>query len=227
MWAQLAAKEAPSDTPARPIQIVGGGTISAPKQETRLGMQLVEPSCKATHDQFAMFVRGVEAILLQWTALHLVALHHDSDAMQFVHDEILEWYWNDGEVLTDELEVYFEDFFAKCSVMLEDNSENEVADAIHKVYYEVCHNKFDIVVMYEERLHNYRKANVLGQSTFGGEWEGGATGGMVERVDDNGAGEAEDEEDAPCTEAYSRNATNQSVHNLFSRAGANSGFFYN
>ena len=90
-WAQLAAAQPAEGGPVRPTQVVGGGTMSGgPAQETRLGLQLVEPSCKATNDQFAYFVRGVEAILLQWTALHLVTLHHDSDAMQFIHDEILE-----------------------------------------------------------------------------------------------------------------------------------------
>ena len=120
------------------------------------------------------------------------------------------------------MEVYFEDFFSKCSVILEDKSENEVSMAIHKVYYEVCHNRFDIVANYEERLLNYRKASVVEASVFGGEWHGNATGGMAERLDEGEEGYGDE---APHSEGYSRNGEQQSVHDMFNRAGANSGFF--
>ena len=152
----------------------------------------VRPPLRANAEQFKYFIRGVEAILLQWTALLLVNNNRDNVALQTVHDEVLGWFYDDGEVFSDQLESYFEDFFGQTHVVIEDGSPKEVADAIYECYVKCCNNDGSAVETYEHRLELYRKINPVAQSVYAGEFVGTEDGG-VSKISGGGGGDEDDD----------------------------------
>lgn len=148
--------------------------------------------CRCNAEQFREFVKGVEAVLSQWTALLLVARHLDAGALQTIHDEVLNWFWEDGEVFSDELQNYFEDFFeAVRYVMVEDGSVKEVSDVLHDMFVQCSKGDYTSVEYYVRALPLYQQANPVQQSVFAGSWATDAEGNQV----NFGANEEESDDD--------------------------------
>ena len=161
-------------------------------QNVPLGFQLLPAALKATPEQFQRFVQGVEAVLSQWTALLLVNHHHDRTAASTIRHDLLRWFFEDGEVYSDELEVYFEDFFSSARyVAVEDGSCKEVADVLHEMYCRCCRDDPSMVEHFQRCLLNYQAVNPVARSVFEGIWEGDADGGRI-RIDADDSGGDED-----------------------------------
>jgi pre-rRNA-processing protein TSR2 len=144
---------------------------------------------RCNEEQFKGFVAGIEAVLSQWTALLLVTHHRDGEALKIIRDEIVNWFWEDGEVYSDELEQYFDDFFESVRyVMVEDGSSKEVSDVMHSMYVTCAKNDFSMIHHYQQMLVVFQQANPVQQSVFGGNWAMDEAGQQV-NVD------AEDEDD--------------------------------
>ena len=153
--------------------------MTAPPQS--IGAMLRGTPLRATEPQFRQFVRGLDAILQQWTALILVCRNRDETALQCIRDEVLEWFFETGEVYSDELEEYFDDFFSSVRhVSVEDGSTKEVSDAIHDVYCTCCRDDFSLVERYVQMLQGYLQYNNADRSVFQGWWEGSAAGVPVQ-----------------------------------------------
>eukprot|EP00796_Vickermania_ingenoplastis_P008697 gene8697-6117_t len=143
--------------------------------------------CRATEPQFQQFAAGASSVLRQWTALNLVTLHCDPSAADHLLQHVLQWFLRDGEVYSDELELFFEDFFAAArSVVLEDDSMKEVGDTLHDMYCMCCHDDFSKVQHFLSMETMYRQMDPIAHSMNGtvdndladdadlGEAEGGA-----------------------------------------------------
>lgn len=171
---------------------------------------------RCNENQFKAFVAGVEAVLQQWTALLLVTHHRDGEALKIIRDEIVNWFLEDGEVYSDELEQYFDDFFQSVRyVMVEDGSSKEVSDVMHNMYVACARDDFSLIQHYHQTLEVFRQANPVQQSVFAGNWamdESGQQMNCAEEDEDEDGGnednegcatggggviEAEDEEASP------------------------------
>lgn len=148
----------------------------------------------ATEEQFQLFVRGADAVLHQWTALLLVARHRDTQAANQLRNDVIQWFYEDGEVYADELEDYFVDFFEETSrhVSVEDGSCNEVARVLHDMYVSVAKGDASHVERYVASLAVYQAHDPVQQSAFGGMWSGTADG---QQVQDNEASDEDDDDD--------------------------------
>ncbi|CUG88676.1 Hypothetical protein, putative [Bodo saltans] len=150
-------------------------------------------------EQFKGFVAGIEAVLQQWTALLLVTRHRDGEALKIIRDEIVNWFWEEGEVYSDELEQYFDDFFESVRyVMVEDGSSKEVSDVMHSMYVTCAKDDYTMIHHYQQMLVVFQQANPVQQSVFGGNWAMDETGQQVnceaegdEDNDDDGAEQTE------------------------------------
>lgn len=136
---------------------------------------------RANEAQFAQFARGLGAVLQQWTALQLVALHCDNRAPGVLYDDLCAWHQKDGEVYVDDMEVYFDDFFDNVRfVRIEDDSMREVSNVLHNMYCRCCLNDFSLVEQYVQSLAAYQQANPVAMSVNGGtaeDLDDGAEGG--------------------------------------------------
>ncbi|ORC91700.1 uncharacterized protein TM35_000052960 [Trypanosoma theileri] len=142
--------------------------------QQNLGFQFVREPYRATEVQFQQFVRGMEAVLNQWTALHLVSQHCDAFALQSMFQELVSWFQTDGEVYSDDLELFFENFFAEArSVIIEDDSMKEVGDVLHEMYCRCCQNDFTQVEQFVASLEVYRRVNPVRLSVNGDTGEEG------------------------------------------------------
>ncbi|KAG8345589.1 hypothetical protein ERJ75_000192800 [Trypanosoma vivax] len=129
-------------------------------QQTPPGLQLIRQPYRATAEQFQRFVTGLDAVLNQWTALHLVAQHCDLLAISSMYRELVSWFEVDGEVYADDLEIFFENFFTEVrSVIVEDDSMKEVGEVLHDMYCRCCQNDFSTVERYVSTLDVYRRLN--------------------------------------------------------------------
>ncbi|KAH9593027.1 hypothetical protein LSM04_005205 [Trypanosoma melophagium] len=136
--------------------------------QQHVGFQLVREPYRATEAQFQQFVRGMEAVLNQWTALHLVSQHCDAFALHSMFKELVSWFQTDGEVYSDDLEIFFEGFFAEArSVIIEDDSMKEVGDVLHEMYCRCCQNDFTQVEQFVASLEIYRRVNPVCLSVNG------------------------------------------------------------
>jgi hypothetical protein len=158
---------------------------------------------RATPEQLAVFLQGLDAVLLQWTALNLIVEHNDSNAANEMRNVLHSWFAEEGEVYSDELEDCFDHFFLDTrNAALEDGSPKEVADALHQMYYECCANNDESVRRYQQMLVVYQQSGVTNMCTFeGGEGDDDDAGDDDEvPYDDDlgeGAGYDEDDADAP------------------------------
>ncbi|KEG11603.1 pre-rRNA-processing protein TSR2 [Trypanosoma grayi] len=149
------------------------------QQQQGQGFQLIREPYRATEEQFRLFVSGLDAVLNQWTALHLVAQHCDALALQSMYQELITWFQTDGEVYSDDLEIFFENFFAEArSVVLEDDSMKEVGDLLHNMYCRCCQNDYSLVEQYVASLAVYQQVNPVRLSVNAG--DDGTSGGAVE-----------------------------------------------
>lgn len=120
---------------------------------------------RATPLQFEQFAQGVRAVFGQWTALNLVTLHCDPRAGQNLLNEVLQWFDRSGEVYSDELELFFEDYFAAArSVVLEDDSMKEVSDVLHEMYCRCCRDDYSVVSHFVSLQPLYQQLNPIAQS---------------------------------------------------------------
>ncbi|RNF08213.1 pre-rRNA-processing protein TSR2 [Trypanosoma conorhini] len=139
------------------------------QQQPPPGFQLVRAPYRATEAQFHAFVRGLDAVLNQWTALHLVAQHCDGLALQSMYQELIAWFQSEGELYSDDLEIFFEDFFTEArSVVIEDDSMKEVGDVLHEMYCRCCQNDFGLVEQYLASWEVYRQVNPVRLSVDAG-----------------------------------------------------------
>ncbi|RNF00651.1 pre-rRNA-processing protein TSR2 [Trypanosoma rangeli] len=133
------------------------------------GFPLVRSPYRATEAQFQAFVRGLDAVLNQWTALHLVAQHCDGLALQSMYQELIAWFLSEGELYSDDLEIFFENFFTEArSVVIEDDSMKEVGDVLHEMYCRCCQNDFSLVEQYLASWEVYRQVNPVRLSVDAG-----------------------------------------------------------
>lgn len=164
------------------------------------GAGLVRPPYRASAEQFSEFVRGVEAVLNQWTALHLVAHHCDPHSLPNLFHSVTAWFEQVGEVYSDELEDFFTEFFESVrSVIIEDDSMKEISDVLHDMYCRCCQNDYSLVSKYQQSLGVYRQMNPVAMSVNG---DGEADeDGNVEYLDEgaleNGEEMADANEEAP------------------------------
>jgi pre-rRNA-processing protein TSR2 len=122
---------------------------------------------RVTDNQLQVFLTGLDAVLMQWTALNLVTEHTDATAAQALRSYLVAWFTEVGEVYSDELEDYFDAFFLEARfAAIEDGSQKEVADALHLMYCECCENNDSSVRMYTASLEAYRAAGVAQMCTF-------------------------------------------------------------
>lgn len=182
--------------------------------------------CRATEPQFQQFARGLAAVMNQWTALHLVAQYCDASAFQNLYQDLIDWHVRDGEVYSDELELFFEDFFGTArSVVIEDDSMKEVGDVLHDMYCRCCKDDFTRVEHFVNTEVIFRRENPVAMSVNGtgdgndfDEDIGGLTFGEAEAAaangedglyhgnedgegEDDGNEENENEEEAPVQRA--------------------------
>ncbi|CBH17067.1 hypothetical protein, conserved [Trypanosoma brucei gambiense DAL972] len=130
------------------------------QQQVPVGLQLMRQPYRATAEQFQRFIVGLDAVLNQWTALHLVSQHCDLSALTSMYRELVSWFQKDGEVYSDDLEIFFENFFGEArSVIVEDDSMKEVGDVLHDMYCRCCQNDFSTVERYVASLEVYRRVN--------------------------------------------------------------------
>lgn len=150
----------------------------------------------SNEEQFDTFVAGVEALLQQWTALLLVNQHRDANALVSVRNYVVDWFFEEGEVYSDELEVYFLSCFENDrNVSVEDGSCKEVADIIAKMYVQCANGNNAETQKWCASLPVYQSANPVQASVFGGTWAGDAEGHQVlvsnnNQNDDDGDGES-------------------------------------
>lgn len=177
-------------------------------QELAMQMLMRDPY-RATPEQLSAFLRGLRAVINQWTALHLVCLHCDSNALTNLHRDLVEWITEDGEVYADDLEVYFEEFFQSTrSVQIEDDSMKEVSVVLHNMYCRCCQNDFSMVEQFVQSEELYRRQNPVAMSVGAGcedeNWTAAPAnldqlmaadaGAEVEGEEDEGEAENEEEE---------------------------------
>jgi pre-rRNA-processing protein TSR2 len=175
---------------------------------------LVQPPLRCTQEQMSWFVKGVEAVLQQWTALLLVQNHVAELTSNFRNGELnpmvelrfslLSWFERDGEVYADELEDYLEEFFendVRC-VRVEDGSIKEVSVALHNMYCQCAKNDPSVAQQYVVSLARYNGVALsCSDGTAGGE---NATGVDVDG-DDEDDGSA-DSDVAPSSRPLDLNA---------------------
>lgn len=211
----------------------------AGQQQQSTGFMLLQKHnaapVRCNEEQFKGFVAGIEAVLQQWTALLLVTHHRDGEALKIIRDEIVNWFLEEGEVYSDELEQYFDDFFESVRyVMVEDGSSKEVSDVMHNMYVRCAHDDYSIIHHYQQMLVVYQQANPVQQSVFGGNWAMDESGQQVNcegegEDDDNGdeeqvageaSGQAEDEEaePAPLAAAEARPKPQQNKKNPYKKS---------
>ncbi|KPA80935.1 hypothetical protein ABB37_04331 [Leptomonas pyrrhocoris] len=124
---------------------------------------------RASDEQFQVFSHGLSAVLQQWTALQLVALHCDARAPAVLYEDLCAWHQRDGEVFADDMEIYFEDFFDNVrEVKIEDDSMKEVATVLHNMYCRCCANDSSVADHYLQTLPIYTQTNPVGMSVNGG-----------------------------------------------------------
>lgn len=117
---------------------------------------------RATEEQYQYFVIGVSAVFQQWTALRLVVNHCDPNAGNTLYNEVVQWFLRDGEVYSDELELFLEDFFSQeRSVILEDDSAKEVGDILQAMYCDCCEGNYAKVELYRSAAGLYQQQNTL------------------------------------------------------------------
>jgi pre-rRNA-processing protein TSR2 len=122
---------------------------------------------RATDEQLHVFFHGLDAVLMQWTALNLVTMHTDSTAATEVRSHVRQWFQHTGEVYSDELEDYFEHFFSETrSASIEDDSPKEVADVLHTMYCQCCDNNDSLVKTMQASLVAYQQSGVANMCTF-------------------------------------------------------------
>jgi pre-rRNA-processing protein TSR2 len=157
---------------------------------------------RANDEQFQVFSRGLDAVLQQWTALQLVALHCDARAPAVLYEDLCAWHQRDGEVFVDDMEVYFEDFFDNVrEVKIEDDSMKEVATVLHDMYCRCCLNDWSVAEHYQQTLPIYAQMNPVSMSVNGGTAEdladdaeeGDDDGEEGEDVDNGGLDNEEEE----------------------------------
>lgn len=147
---------------------------------------------RATDEQLAVFVTGLDAVLMQWTALNLVTQHNDPTSAQSLREHLIGWFTEVGEVYSDEMEDYFEEFFLQTRfAAIEDGSPKEVGDALHQMYCECCSNNDASVRQYISSLEAYRQAGVAQMCTFHNE------GGEGESDDEGCVDDYDDGDDPP------------------------------
>lgn len=123
---------------------------------------------RTTDQQFEGFASGLRSVLRQWTALNLVTLHCDARAGANLESYVLQWFHSQGEVYSDELELFFEDFFAAArSVAIEDDSIKEVSDVLHEMYCRCALNDFSKVEEFMAAEENYMRMNPVAASVNG------------------------------------------------------------
>ncbi|CCW60970.1 unnamed protein product [Phytomonas sp. EM1] len=133
------------------------------------GASLVRPPCRANELQFQRFTTGLAAVLNQWTALHLVAQHCNRNALSTLYQDLVDWHEKNGEVYSDEMEDFFEEFFSTAhSVLIEDDSMKEVADVLHDMYCRCCQDDFSIVERFVQLEATYRQLDPVGRSVNAG-----------------------------------------------------------
>nr|CCC94766.1 conserved hypothetical protein [Trypanosoma congolense IL3000] len=165
------------------------------QQQGPSGFQVVRPPFRATPEQFERFIVGLDAVLNQWTALHLVARHCDLSALTLMRRELVKWFQTDGEVYSDDLELFFENFFAEArAVIIEDDSMKEVGDVLHDMYCRCCQDDFSTVERYVSSLEVYRNVNPvqLSVNMCGADDEDGVEG-EEEGCKDDACGERDGE----------------------------------
>lgn len=135
---------------------------------------VVAPPCRTNEAQFQQFTRGLAAVLNQWTALHLVAQHCDSQAFPNLFQDLVDWHVRDGEVYSDEMELFFEEFFNSArSVIIEDDSMKEVGDVLHDMYCRCSRDDYSTVEHFVQTEVVYRQTNPLAMCVNGGTGSGG------------------------------------------------------
>ena len=137
--------------------------------------KLLGQRARATDVQFAVFVSGMDAVLQQWSALELITQNETSKGGQAtsvaydVREYLFEWFSDLGELYSDEVELWFEDFFAKYTfASIEDGSMKEVADVLCAMYREVCRNDDTSVRKYQGTLPMYQAQSAIARSKFVG-----------------------------------------------------------
>lgn len=147
---------------------------------------------RVTEEQFRHFAEGVSAVLQQWTALGLVSSHCDCLAGQTLYQDVIKWFSRDGEVYSDELELFFEDFFAEArSVIVEDDSMKEVADIIYDMYCRCGCGDYSTVELYRSLATSYQQNNILTQCctvNMNAESSGDDDRNEEDEMDENGEG---------------------------------------
>ncbi len=122
---------------------------------------------RATEAQLRVFLRGIDAMLMQWTALNLVCqgsieAGEGALAAEALRADLRDWFVEMGEIYSDELEGFFDDFFAnERSAEVQDGSMKEVADAMHAMYRQCCANDDTLVARFEHTLPAYQASNTL------------------------------------------------------------------
>lgn len=132
-------------------------------------MRAAMQTLRANEEQFQVFTRGLGAVLQQWTALQLVALHCDARAPAVLYEDLCAWHQRDGEVYVDDMEIYFEEFFDNVrEVKIEDDSMKEVATVLHNMYCRCCMNDWSVAEHFQQTLPIYAQTNPVAMSVNGG-----------------------------------------------------------
>ncbi|CCW71083.1 unnamed protein product [Phytomonas sp. Hart1] len=140
--------------------------LNAPES---FGASLVQPPYRANEVQFQRFTVGLTAVLNQWTALHLVVQHCNRNALSSLQEDLISWHLENGEVYSDEMEDFFEEFFSTAhEVLIEDDSLKEVSDVLHEMYCRCCQNDFSIVEKFVQFEATYRQLDPVGQCVNAG-----------------------------------------------------------
>jgi pre-rRNA-processing protein TSR2 len=166
---------------------------------------MAQQRCRCNPTQFAAFVQGMDAVLLQWTALLLVNKHHDGTAAEDLRNRLVETFTEYGELFVDELQGFFEDFFEENRfVMVEDGSEAEAAGILNSMYKQCAQNDFSPVQGWMNSLAVYQQQNPVEHSALAAasgaappkpEWAEGETPVTLEG--DEEAEEAASDEEQP------------------------------
>jgi pre-rRNA-processing protein TSR2 len=155
------------------------------------------PRARATPEQLAVFFNGVDAVLQQWTALNLVTQHHvDPQAALELRSNLREWFTTEGELYSDELEEFFEDFFnGERFASVEDGSLKEVGDVLHAMYLECCRNDDTSVLRYIASLAEYQR-HAMAHCIWAGVVDATGQADPEDDDDEDEEGEDIDDEDA-------------------------------
>jgi hypothetical protein len=186
-WSQIAAKNAGNSNNFQqaPTTVISSQSQQnqQQQQQSNVNQPFQAQRIRANDAQFRLFMRGVDAVLSQWTALQLVCNRKSNNPIKNnnnanngtatvfnqgpanqMREDLREWFADDGEIFSDEMEDYFYDFFEReRAACIEDGSLKEVADSIHEMYRVICANNDETLVLrYEHSLMAFQEANTLG-----------------------------------------------------------------